>query len=129
MQLSEAEWRVMNVVWERHPASVRDVLETLEHETGWAYSTVKTMLTRLADKGALTVRTRANARLYEPLLSRSDARKRAIGSLIERAFDGTIGALVHHLLADEQLSADDRRELRELIDRERAAEGPRERGE
>ena len=115
MQLSEAEWRVMAVVWERHPASVRDVLEALEGETGWAYSTVKTMLTRLTEKGALSVRKRANTSLYEPLVSQGEARRSAVHSLLDRAFDGTFGSLVHHLLDEHKLSKKDRARMEALL--------------
>jgi BlaI family penicillinase repressor len=117
MQLSETEWRVMNVVWARHPASVRDVLEALEPETGWAYSTVKTILTRLAEKGVVTARKRANTSFYEPRITQRAARRSAVRSLLDRAFNGTFGSLVHHVLDDEKLSARDRAELREVIDR------------
>ena len=123
MRLSETEWRVMNVVWEQHPASVRDVLEELEAETGWAYSTVKTILARLVDKGALSVRKRANTSLFEPLVSASEARRSALRALLDRAFDGTFGGLVHHLLDERELSRADRDELRRLLEEDEAAEG------
>ena len=51
-RLSEAEWRVMNVVWAQAPVSTRDVLERVEDETKWAYTTVKTVLDRLVTKNA-----------------------------------------------------------------------------
>ena len=115
MHLSETEWRVMTVVWARQPASVRDVLESLEDDTGWAYSTVKTILTRLAEKGALSVRKRANTSLYAALISQREARRSALRSLIDRAFDGTFGSLVHHVLDEERLSNKDRAEIRALL--------------
>ncbi len=116
MQLSESEWKVMKVVWQRHLASVRDVLEALHDDTGWAYSTVKTMLGRLVEKGALSVRKRANTSLFTPLISRQDARQTAVRALLERAFDGTFGSLVQHLVGDRQLSGRERAELRRLLE-------------
>lgn len=115
MQLSEAEWRVMNVVWERHPVTVRDVLETLQGETGWAYSTVKTLLARLAGKRAVRVRKRANASVYEPRLSRDEARRSAVRTLLDRAFDGASGSLVHHLLDHHELSRKERAKIAALV--------------
>ncbi len=117
MRLSEAEWKVMDVVWEQSPVSARRVCEALEAETGWAYSTVKTLLTRLAGKGAVTFTKRANTRWFEPVLSRERARRSALKSLLDRAFDGTLGSLVHHLAHEEQLSPEDRERL-EAIARE-----------
>ena len=58
MKLSDSEWTVMTAIWERSPASVRDVLERIGPKTDWAYSTVKTILERLVEKKALRVRKR-----------------------------------------------------------------------
>ncbi|MEM7308264.1 MAG: BlaI/MecI/CopY family transcriptional regulator [Planctomycetota bacterium] len=116
MKLSDAEWTLMHVLWERSPASARDVLEATEAETGWAYSTVKTMLDRLVDKSALRARKRANTLLYEPAVTRDAARGTAVRALLEKAFDGTLGSLVHHMLSEERLSRRERARLRELLD-------------
>ncbi len=114
-KLSDAEWTVMQAVWEHSPASARDVLERIEGDTSWAYTTVKTMLARLVDKGALAERKRANTNLYEPLVTQRDARRRALRSLVERAFDGTFGSLMQHLIVEEKLSRKDRDKLTELL--------------
>lgn len=116
MKLSDAEWTVMNALWERSPASVRDVLERTEAATGWAYSTVKTILERLAEKGALGARKRANTILYEPRITRASARRAAVRSLLERAFDGAFGPLLRHLISEEKLSGKDRRELARMLE-------------
>jgi len=116
MQLSDTEWKVMGVLWERHPASARDVLEALEAETGWAYTTTKTILARLAEKGAVKATKRANTSLYAPVVTRDAARKEAVKGLLERAFDGTFGSLMHHLVDQHKLTARERRELQTLLD-------------
>lgn len=115
MHFSEAEWKVMKVLWQQHPASVRDLLDVLDADTGWAYSTVKTLLARLVDKGAVRVDKRANTSLFEPLVAEPEAQRSALRALLDRAFDGTFGALVHHLVAEEKLSPRDRDELRALL--------------
>ncbi len=128
MRFSEAEWKIMRVVWRRPGASVRDVLEEVEAATGWSYSTVKTMLTRLAEKSALATEKRGNLFLYTAKVGEREARRSALRSLLDRAFDGTVGALVHHLLADERLSLRELAKLRSLIEAE-AAKTDGERGE
>ena len=116
MRLTEAQWKMMNVIWERHPASARDVLEKLEAETGWAYTTVKTMLDRLVEKGALSARLRANTTLYQPLINQQEARRTALRGLLDSAFEGAFGPLLHFMLSDEKLSKKEREELKRIID-------------
>ena len=111
LQLSEAEWKVMHAVWDCTPATARDVLDVLADETGWAYTTVKTMMTRLVEKGALKSSMRGNTSVYEPALSRSKARTSALRGLLDRAFGGTMGSMVHFLVEEEKLSKKERREI------------------
>ena len=123
MKLSDTEWTVMNEVWRRSPVSARDVLEAVESETEWAYTTVKTILSRLVDKGALHVRKRANTSLFQPRISREKARRSAVKSLLEKAFDGTFGSLVQHMMTEERLSARDRKKLAAMLDELRRSGG------
>ena len=116
MKLSDAEWRVMKVVWERADASSRDVLDALAADTAWAYTTVKTLLTRLETKGAVTARLVGQTARYRPAVSRDEARGSALQSLVDRAFEGTLGTLLHHMVDRERLSSADLVELRTLLD-------------
>ena len=54
MKLTESEWQIMNALWQGHPATAREVAERLPNEVSWAYTTIKTMLTRLAAKNAVS---------------------------------------------------------------------------
>ncbi len=121
MKLSDTEWSVMKILWEKSPASVRDVHEQVHEETEWAYTTVKTILDRLVDKGAVKFRRRANSRLFEPLISKGQARKHALQSLVEKAFDGTFGSLFQHMVSEEKLSKKDRLKLVEMLDQKRSS--------
>ena len=101
----------MHAVWDCAPATARDVLDALGDETDWAYTTVKTMMTRLVDKGALRTSMRGNTSVYEPALSRKNARASALRGLLDRAFGGTLGSMVHFLVEEEKLSKKERREI------------------
>lgn len=118
IQLSEAEWKIMNAVWERNPASVRDVMDVLGRSNSWAYSTIKTMMSRLVEKGALATRKRANTSLFEPLLSKKRARQAALRSLLDRAFEGAVGPFVSFLVDEETLSDRDRSRLEQMLKEE-----------
>ena len=115
MRLSDAEWTVMQAVWNRAPASARDVLDEVGEETGWAYTTVKTLLARLVEKGALSEGRQANVNIYEPRITRNEARGSALRSLLDRAFDGTFGSLFQHLIKEERLSARDVKTLERML--------------
>lgn len=117
MRLSNSEWQIMNAVWERYPATAREVAERLP-DNKWAYTTIKTMLTRLVAKSALSERKRANTSVYEPLITRDRARRSAITSLIEHAFDGAVEPFLGFIAKNSRLSEEQRQELLEAIERE-----------
>lgn len=121
MRLSDAEWKVMRCVWAQPGCTVRDVLATLHGETEWSYSTVKTLLARLEEKGAVEADKSATSSRYRPLIAENEARRSALRAFVERTFDGTVGALVHHLVAEEKLSDRELKELRELLEAEAEA--------
>lgn len=113
----------MNVLWEDAPRSAREVLVVVEEETRWAYTTVKTMLTRLVTKGALKEDRRGNTALYTPRLSREGARQTALRSLVDRAFGGEALPLVQNLLDARELTSKDRERLRALLDKKPGGKG------
>jgi BlaI family penicillinase repressor len=115
MKLTEAEWLIMNALWRGYPATARQIAERLPAGINWAYTTIKTMLTRLVEKNALTEQKRGNTSLYEPLVSKQNARLNAIKTLADQAFDGAFGPLMHFLLEEEKLSAKQRKELMSIL--------------
>ena len=126
MKLTQAEWQIMNALWARHPATAREIAERLPAGVKWAYTTIKTLLTRLLDKGAVSERKRANASVYAPVISRQKARRSALRALADQAFDGTFGPLMHFLVEDQGLSPKQRRELIEALQKKRKTKGKRE---
>jgi BlaI family penicillinase repressor len=115
MKLTEAEWLIMNALWEKHPAKARDISKRLPPGVNWAYTTIKTMLTRLVDKKTVRETKKGNTSFYEPLLSRRQARRTALKMLMDRAFDGAFGPLMHFLVEDRNLTPRQRRELIKLL--------------
>ena len=116
MKLTEAEWQIMNALWEKWPATARQVADRLGDDVNWAYTTIKTMLTRLADKKAVKEAKKGNVAIYEPILTRAGAQRNALKSLVNQAFDGAFGPLMHFLLEDKTLSTADKEQLRRIIE-------------
>jgi predicted transcriptional regulator len=111
MKLTEAEWQIMNALWESWPATARQIAERLPKDINWAYTTIKTMLTRLADKNAIKETKNGNIGYYEPVLTRQNARRSALKTLANQAFDGAFGPLMHFLLEDQKLTDMQKEEL------------------
>ena len=117
MRLTDSEWQIMNALWERHPATAREIAERLPDDNEWAYTTIKTMLTRLVGKKAVSERKRANTSVYEPLIDRDAAQRSAVSTLIENAFGGSVVPVLG-FVAKSSISARQRRRLLEMLDRE-----------
>lgn len=113
--LTEAELRLMKVLWKRGPSSAPEVVEALEGEVSLAESTVRTMLGILREKGYVEAQPRGRAQVYHPLVERSEARRQALRQLMSRFFDDSPEELVLNLLGDEQLDADEVARLRKLV--------------
>lgn len=123
MRLTKAEWLIMNVLWDKHPAKARDISERLPSGVNWAYTTIKTMLTRLVEKKAVRESKKGNISFYQPILSRKQARRTALRTLLTQAFDGAFGPLMHFLLEDQSLTAKQRKELIKILSKSPKAEG------
>ena len=125
MKLTETEWQIMNCLWERHPATARGIAERLPKKIKWAYTTIRTLLARLAQKGAAREYKEGNTSLYEPLLTRDNARRSAIKTLANQAFDGAFGPLLHFLVNDQSLSPQQRKELTQALEKQSKQRGGR----
>ena len=118
MKLTQAEWQIMNALWEKHPATARDIMTRLPKGVKWAYTTVKTMLSRLAEKEAVSEHKQANTSIYEPLVSQRKARLSAFRLLLDQSFDGAMGPLMHFMLQEQKLNARQKKELIEILGNE-----------
>lgn len=115
--ISESEWTVMEVLWESSPRSASDVAKTLKESTGWAENTVRTLLTRLVEKGALKVADEAGSpKLYSPAVKREACVKAESQSFLERIFQGAAKPLLVHFAKNARLTPDEVRELKRILD-------------
>ena len=116
MQISEAESQVMEVLWQRHPQSAEEVVAAVQQTQEWQEPTIKTLLNRLLNKGAISAERDGRRYLYSPLLQREDWLLEQSSSLLERLFDGRVAPLVAHFSQHRRLSQKDVAELRRLIE-------------
>jgi BlaI family transcriptional regulator, penicillinase repressor len=120
--LTEAELRLMEVLWEKGPASVHQLLQSLPEERSLAYNSVLTTIRILEKKGYVTHAKDGRAHIYEPLIGRKQASESEVRNLVGRFFKNSHELLVLNLLEDKRIDAAELKRLRELL--EEAQEKP-----
>ncbi len=113
--LTDAELRIMRVLWDRGPATVGDVLAWLERSPKPAYNTVLTMLRILEDKGYVTHEKSGRAFTFQPLVAEGEARRSALSLLLSRFFDDSPERLMLSLLGRDNADLKEVEQLRALI--------------
>jgi BlaI family penicillinase repressor len=126
VELTEAEWAIMRAVWKHQPCAAGTVQEELAASRGWAYSTVKTTMDRMARKGLLQIQRIRNLQLYSTTVDEVEAKRGEFYRMLKRAFDGALAPMMQFLVEHEGLSAQEARQLREITRRTtRAAKSDR----
>lgn len=113
--LTDAELRIMRVLWDRSRATVGEVVDTIEGPDKPAYNSILTVLRILEKKGYVTHEKDGRAFVYLPVVDRSQARQRAVSQLVARFFNGSPEALVLDLLGHEHPTEDERTRIRHLL--------------
>ena len=115
--LARSEWTLMEALWVRRRATAGALQADLETSQDWAYSTVKTMLDRLVEKGYVKARRVGNVYEYSPRIRRSAVVSRTIDDVADRVMAGSVTPLIHRLVEKHPLSPGDIEELRAMLDR------------
>ena len=118
-ELTEAEWAIIQTVWENEPCAAPAVQEQLEDQKSWTYSTVKTLMDRMVTKGLLKTEKFRNIILYKSAITKLQAQKSEIKRTIKRAFDGALTPMMQFLLDNNTLSKKQLDELEALIKKKR----------
>ena len=113
--ITEAEWKVMKVLWSKAPQPAYDVVLALEDSEHWHPNTVKSLLTRLREKGVLGTKKYKNLFLYYPLIEEKEYLQNASDSFLDRFFAGSAKSLLVHFAERQKLSAEYWDELRRIL--------------
>jgi BlaI family penicillinase repressor len=117
-RISDAEWEVMRVVWERHPVDAATVVKAVRNGRDWSGQTVKTLLSRLVAKGALDYDVDGKRYLYRPLVSEEEGIRHASRSFLDRVFGGAVRPALLHFVSEAELSPDEIEELKRRLGEE-----------
>jgi len=113
--LTEAELRVMNVLWEKGQATVQRVLEAMPEKLNLAYNSVLTTIRVLENKGYVGHKKDGRAHIYEPLIARADASRSEVRHLVSRFFANSHESLLLNLLEEQNFDADELKRLRQIL--------------
>jgi BlaI family penicillinase repressor len=110
-----AELEVLQVIWERGPSTVREVMSVLNRQRPRAYTSVMSLMNVMVEKGLLTPKPKGRAFVYSARVSQTGTQSEIVKDLLNRVFDGSASALVMHLLAETKPDSEELEEIRKTI--------------
>ena len=114
-KISESEWQVMKVIWDENPITSNRVVEVLSDSTPWNPKTIKTLLSRLVQKGAVGHENEGRSYLYYPLIEETVLAKAESQSFLKRVFRGALKPMIATMVESEDLTEEEIEELRHLL--------------
>ncbi|MBR3743315.1 MAG: BlaI/MecI/CopY family transcriptional regulator [Clostridia bacterium] len=117
---TEAEWKIMEVLWDHSPRTMSEITKTLEPITGWTRHTVITLLKRMQEKGTVAVDESGEVKRYSPLMTQQEASAQQTKKLLDHVFSGKPSLLISQLVDSGEITL---KELSELIDTMRKRSG------
>ena len=115
VQCTEAEWKIMEVLWDRAPRTMGEITRVLEPATGWTRHTVITLLKRMQEKGSVQVDESGPVKTYSPLIDREEASASQTKKLLSHVFEGKASLLINNLVDSGQISLGRNAELLDVI--------------
>ena len=115
MQISDAEWDVMRVIWDKEPRLAAEVIAELGETHDWNHRTIRTLLARLVEKGVLDYEAQGSKYSYFAVVPESECVRQRSESFLSTVFGGDVSALVAHFVSDPGLTKQEIAELSELL--------------
>lgn len=119
-KISEAEWRVMKLLWDKSPRTANEIVDTLEGTVHWNAQTIRTLINRLVQKGAIDFDKDGRAYLYYPQVHEKDVQRAETKSFVSRVFNGAMQPMIASFLEDTDLSDDEIDELERLLKKKKS---------
>ncbi len=119
IMLTEAEWSVMECLWEGSPKSGREIIDHLKENNEWNRSTTLTLLRRLENKGAVGSDSDSGIKMFRPLVQRVDAALRETESLLDRVYKGSLSMMVSAFTQKQALTREEIEELYAILQQAR----------
>lgn len=121
-QITEAEWIVMRVFWQKSSATAGDIVDSLANESDWKPRTIQSLIRRLHQKGILTAEKRGREFHYFPTITAKEGEHAAGQSFLGRFFDGQLAPFLATFVERENLSPQEITELKQILENNREAD-------
>lgn len=115
-QPTEAEWSVLETLWNQDSLVLGQIVEALKPVTGWSRNTVHTYLSRMEAKGLVRIDRDADPHRYSAGVTREDCARKERQTLLNRVYKGATGDLIAAFLKDSQITPQERERLRKMLD-------------
>lgn len=119
-KISEAEWRVMKLLWENSPRTANEIIETLKGTVHWNAQTIRTLINRLSQKGAIDFEKNGRAYFYYPTVSEKEVQRAETKSFVSRVFSGAMQPMIVSFLEETDLSDEEIDQLEELLKKKKS---------
>lgn len=116
-KLSDAEWKIMELLWDKGPLTTMEITRELENSIGWSKSTVITLLKRMEAKATIHFETDNKSKLYFHDVEKKDAELQETKSFLDKFYSGNLGLMVSNLISNEALSQEEIDELNRIINK------------
>ena len=114
--LSENEWYIMQVLWEKSSASLRELCDALSESKGWTKHAISSFLKRMLEKGAISVDESGKVKNYIPLWNKEETILEETQSIMERVYKGDLLLMVSNAVKEQKLTKEEIEELKNMLD-------------
>ncbi len=114
--ISESEWEVMHVLWEKSPLTANEVISSLQKQTDWKPKTIRTLLDRLVHKEVIGVNKEQRVYTFFPLYTQDECQRAEAKSFVKRIYSGMYKSMLVQFIQEDSLSEKDIKELRSILD-------------
>jgi BlaI family penicillinase repressor len=115
--ISESEWEIMNVLWDKAPQTANDIIFSLQESTDWKPKTIRTLLDRLVQKDVVGVNKNLRVYTFYPLYTQEECQRAETESFINRIYGGTLKSMLVQFIQEDTLTDDDINELRFILNK------------
>ena len=115
--ISESEWEIMNVLWDKAPLTANDIIFSLQESTDWKPKTIRTLLDRLVQKDVVGVNKNLRVYTFFPLYTQEKYQRAETESFIKRIYGGALKSMLVQFIQEDTLSDEDINELRFILNK------------